>query len=240
MGYVQGLGVWYDPTTWGGSGTTVTDPKAQKAAGDVRYCKQLYVWTRQTRSWLYARLAAAVDANDQAASTIYTDRLNKLSDVAIQLEPAMQKIDDAHRQDNPSWRRPTDFGDFYHYPGWQGDANNPPALPPESTSLSAEQIALDNSGEGSLLYKVGVVVLAIGAIALLTATAPLAFAAGAVIAGLGALMIVTDRAIDTPAGQDAIRDVGKGINNAVQTSSIVVPLIVGGIALFLLSSGDKR
>lgn len=244
---IHGLGTWYDPFTWGSSDSAdnsaaAADPNQVAAmAGDVRYACQLYQWTRQSRNWLYNKRAVFQEAysNDNTLSAAAdgivkcTEALNNLVALENQLEPEMQKIDTAARQNDPSWRRPADFG--FRWDGWEGDQHNMPAQPPASTPVPEGSDGLSGSG---WLHGVAVAAVILGAVLIFTGVGALLGAlliAGAIIAEL------TYATAQTPAGQEAISKIGSGISNAITSVGILSPaLILIGIWLFTSGTKGKR
>lgn len=237
-----GLGDWWNPFTWG-DGTPATpaaDPDALRVAGDVRYLCSLYQFMRQSRTWLYAKRLAFQNAPESADAALGYVKCNegfeRLTDLETQLEPEMQKIDTVARKNDSAWRRPKDFG--YTWPGSAGDATHAPTPPPAATPLTAAEAGIA-PGLGSLAgwaLGIGTALITAG---IVVATAFAAPVIGLLLVSIASILILLTVLGDTPGGQQAIKDVGKGVHDVLDNTSIVVPLIVGAMALVFLS-GDRR
>ena len=186
-------------------------------AGEVRYVKQLYQWNRQTLQWLHNLEAKGVDTSAAKAELLRVDD---------ELYPPMSQIAEAETElRNRSGALPGDLG--FRWAGWEGTATTPPALPPAATPISeAEANAGGLSGAGEwVCYAVGAVMIGVGLFLGWTGIGLLAVAAGLAL-------IATATVVHTPAGQDAIRNIGKSVGDVLRNTT--KPL---GDALFWIAIG---
>jgi hypothetical protein len=231
MGYVasmNGLGAWYNPASWFGDDAPAgPDPKALEEGGKVRYAKQLYQYSRQMRTWLYARRAERV--NDPAGYAKCTEALNKLVALDNSLAPIMQKIADAERKANEQYRLPADWG--FRWTGWEGTATTAPTPPPAPTPLTAAE-AQQEGTPSYAMYALGAILVAAGVFLILTGVGSPLGALLFIVAGIGAATI------GTPGVQDMFRNAapefGKNLGKEMGKSVLWLGLV--GIGLYLFTA----
>lgn len=235
MSYISAqpsLGAWWDPFSWGGG--TATDPRALKIAGDIRYCKQLEMWTRQTRAWFNQKLQLARDANNTAAKQAIATALADLIKVENQLAPSLQQIATAERQAMAAGNQPPAQWPLLWWDGWEGTAAKPPAAPPAARPLTADEVKNGLGAASSpsyFLYALGAVVIAVGIVIAL----PLSISAivlGIITMGIGSVLAMSGSA----GGQEALKDT---FNNISQPLGLMLPIIIGGAALLLLNGRGR-
>lgn len=241
MGYVMnGLGAWYNPADWFKSAPD--DAKTAQVAGNIRYCKQLYQWTRQTRLWFNTKIAQARAVGNSDAVVQGGVALGKLLQIEDELAPYMQEIDEAERKlKGQGWSPPADWG--FRWNGWQGDDHNPPSAPPAAKPITkaeaqadgqAAGLSGDNQTPGSAWW-----VYAIGAALLVASTlAFLAFppawplvVAEILVFGSGLALTV----LGSPGGQHFLQNMAPNIGGGIGMGMV----IAAGVAVWMLVNGGR-